>query len=166
MSKAKAPKTVDQSREQYGSVQASLQASSEQLYMLFSKCSPYRTLEQNRSSDLMPDLYLEVREDEVVAMTAEQPGVIESSHVFTEDYFTRVNLESDTPIGFVVPANAQRNRVNLLGDEVRITIQGPDDCRLGDRLVVTDGCITSWAVAPDEHESKVKSIYPAFAEGA
>lgn len=159
---ASMPKQLDSTEQtkKFGPVQASLCASPSQFYMLFSKCSPYRSLEQNRSSDQMPDLYLEVRENEVRGLTAEQSDVIQSRHVFTEDYFERISLESDRPVGIVLPANRQRDMIDMLNSEVQIELQGSENSRLAEGLVATDGRFNTWLAAPEDQEDWAESIIP------
>lgn len=128
----------------FGPVRASVQASPSKFYKLFSKCRPYQSLVENRSSSWMGDLYFEIREQEVRVLTTEQTGVIQSRHVFTEDYFDRIKLESDTPVGVFLNARRQRDRMDMLNDEIRIELQGPEGVSLADGLVATDGRLTSW----------------------
>lgn len=143
---------ADEKRESYGPIQASFETSSSQFGRLLDKTAPYQKLEGTSDDDQKPDIHLEVRSGAIQMATAEQPGVIQSSHSFSEEFFEDVSLEADSPVGIVLPNELAELMLGMMNRDIRIELRGSNESHLAEAFIMTDGSLYTWIDAPDEHE--------------
>lgn len=94
--------------------------------------------------------------------TAEQPGVIQSSHTFSEGYFENIMLEVDSPVGIVISSELAELMLDMMNRKIQIELRGSEESHLAEAFIMTDGALYTWITAPDEHEGGSESILRLF----
>lgn len=120
-------------------VQAKFWVSASKLRQFLKKAGPETGLREDTDPpDEEPDLYLQVGNGQVRAVTSERAG-LQSTHSVSGDWFDEIPATEEGPYGISVVNSDLERSLDILQGDLRVEMRGPIGSNQATHLVMTNG---------------------------